>query len=88
MKKICFFICATVLLTSYTIKGQKPGQTLIIITRTDLEKAGSSIPVSAIGEPVSSVKLYPPRWVEASNMTPDMASLKAQFSRLIRMGGQ
>ncbi len=40
------------------------------ITRSDIEKAGSSVPVSAIGEPVGSVKLYPPRWVEASDGSP------------------
>jgi len=37
------------------------------ITSSDVtaEKVGSSIPVSAIGEPVSAVKLSAPRWVEA-----------------------
>ncbi|MCC6202283.1 MAG: tannase/feruloyl esterase family alpha/beta hydrolase [Gammaproteobacteria bacterium] len=37
-----------------------------IITAADLtaEKVGSSIPVSAIGEPVAAVRLSPPRWVE------------------------
>lgn len=42
----------------------------IIITPADMEKAGTSIPVSSIGEPVSSVKLYPTRWVEATGTTP------------------
>jgi hypothetical protein len=41
-----------------------------VITKTDIEKAGTSIPVSAIGEPVGSVKLYVPRWVEATDATP------------------
>jgi len=40
------------------------------ITRSDIEKAGSLIPVSAIGEPVGSVKLYPPRWIEATDAGP------------------
>jgi pimeloyl-ACP methyl ester carboxylesterase len=37
------------------------------ITSSDVtaEKVGSSIPISAIGEPVSAVKLAAPRWVEA-----------------------
>lgn len=42
----------------------------VIITRADIEKAGTSIPASEIGEPVSSVKLYPPRWVEATENSP------------------
>ena len=42
----------------------------VIITRADIEKAGTSIPASDIGEPVSSVKLYPPRWVEATENSP------------------
>lgn len=37
-----------------------------IITKDDLVKAGTSIPAGLIGEPVGSVKLYAPRWVEAS----------------------
>jgi len=40
------------------------------ISRSDIEKAGSLIPVSAIGEPVGSVKLYPPRWIEATDAGP------------------
>jgi hypothetical protein len=42
----------------------------IKINKTDLDKAGTDIPASAIGEPVSSVRLYPPRWVEANESTP------------------
>jgi len=40
----------------------------IVITADDvtLEKVGSSIPASAIGEPVNGVTLSPPRWVEAT----------------------
>ena len=42
----------------------------ITITQADMEKAGTSIPVSSIGEPVSSVILYPTRWVDATGATP------------------
>ncbi|PJJ80296.1 tannase/feruloyl esterase family alpha/beta hydrolase [Mucilaginibacter auburnensis] len=42
----------------------------ITITKADLEKAGRSIPASAIGEPVGSVVLYEPRWVEATGTMP------------------
>jgi feruloyl esterase len=38
--------------------------------QTDLIKAGTSIPVSSIGEPVGSVKLYKPHWIEATDATP------------------
>ncbi len=41
----------------------------IIISKADIEKAGRSIPASAIGEPVGSVVLYEPRWVEATATT-------------------
>ena len=42
----------------------------IVISKADIEKAGRSIPASAIGEPVGSVVLYEPRWVEAAGTTP------------------
>jgi pimeloyl-ACP methyl ester carboxylesterase len=42
----------------------------IVITQADLAKAGSSVSASSIGEPVGSVKLYEPRWVEATATTP------------------
>ena len=42
----------------------------IVITKADLIKAGTSIPVSSLGEPVGSVKLYEPRWIETTDATP------------------
>lgn len=42
----------------------------IVISKADIEKAGRSIPASAIGEPVGSVVLYEPRWVDATATTP------------------
>ena len=47
----------------------QPGSN-IIITKDTISKAGTSVPPSAIGEPVGSVKLYEPRWVEATANTP------------------
>ncbi len=41
-----------------------------VITANDMIKAGTSVPASEIGEPVSSVILYPARWVEAGPSTP------------------
>jgi hypothetical protein len=42
-----------------------------VITAADVtvEKVGTSIPASAIGEPVGGVTLSPPRWVEATGNT-------------------
>jgi feruloyl esterase len=42
----------------------------IVITKADLDKIGTSVPAADIGEPVSSVKLYAPRWVEATGTAP------------------
>ncbi len=42
----------------------------IVITKADLMKAGTSIPVSFIGEPIGSVKLYEPRWIESTDASP------------------
>ena len=50
--------------------GQGKAPTNININKSDLEKAGTSIPIKMIGEPVGSVKLYEPRWVEATDNTP------------------
>lgn len=51
----------------------------ILITKADMEKAGSSIPASDIGEPVDSVKLYAPRWVEATATTPAYAIVEGSI---------
>lgn len=42
----------------------------IVIGKADIEKAGRSIPALAIGEPVGSVVLYEPRWVDATATAP------------------
>ena len=42
----------------------------VVISKADIEKAGRSIPASAIGEPVGSVVLYEPRWVEGTATAP------------------
>lgn len=54
-------------------EDKKNTQSVVVITKSDIEKAGTSIPSSAIGEPVSSVKLYPPRWIEANESAPAYA---------------
>jgi hypothetical protein len=42
----------------------------IVITKADLIKAGTSIPASSIGEPIDSVKIYEPRWIDSTDATP------------------
>lgn len=66
MKKLLSFLLMLILLTATLGLGQGQTTADIIISKNDVEKAGTSIPVSSIGEPVGSVKLYPPRWVEAN----------------------
>ena len=51
----------------------------IVITKVDIEKAGTSIEASAIGEPVSSVKLYAPRWIDATTTTPAHAIVEGSI---------
>lgn len=58
-----FLLISNSLLAQTSVSG-------IAITKADMEKAGASVPVSAIGEPVGSVKLYEPRWVDATATTP------------------
>ncbi len=52
------------------------------ITETDctVEKLGTSIPASAIGEPVSGVALKPPVWTKASGPNPDYCSVDGSIS--------
>jgi feruloyl esterase len=70
MKRTFFLIIATLILANSAAISQGTSYKNTVITKTDLERAGTSIPVSAIGEPVGSVKLYVPRWVEATDATP------------------
>jgi feruloyl esterase len=78
MKKIFCFICAVLLITGQSAVCQT-GVTNRVITNADIEKAGTSIPASAIGEPVSSVKLYAPRWVDAKGNTPAYAVVEGSI---------
>ena len=69
MKKT-FFLLLILPLSIIVASSQGTPDQPVIITKADIEKAGTSIPVQSIGEPVSSVKLYPPRWIEAAGDTP------------------
>jgi hypothetical protein len=52
-----------------------------IITQADVtaEKVGDSIPVSAIGEPVSAVKLSAPQWTAGADANSSFASVDGQI---------
>jgi len=79
MKRLFFLIIATMILADLVATGQDSSSKNIVINKTDIEKAGTSIPVSAIGEPVGSVKLYVPRWVEATGSTPAYAVVEGSI---------
>jgi pimeloyl-ACP methyl ester carboxylesterase len=79
MKRLFFLITAILILTEVVAAGQDSSSKNRVITKTDIEKAGTSIPVSAIGEPVGSVKLYAPRWVEATDATPAYAVVEGSI---------
>lgn len=70
MKKSSFLIALFVLVAGTGAFGQTKTLSSIAITKADLTKAGTSIPIASIGEPVGSVKLYEPRWIEATDDTP------------------
>ena len=79
MKRLNILITVTFILAEVVAAGQNFSSKNIVITKTDIEKAGTSIPVSAIGEPVGSVKLYDPRWVEATDATPAYAIVEGSI---------
>ncbi|HCY42902.1 MAG TPA: tannase/feruloyl esterase family alpha/beta hydrolase [Prolixibacteraceae bacterium] len=70
MRKAFYFFVALVLFTGSLSFGQPKVPANITIGKADIAKAGESIPASAIGEPVGSVKLYEPRWIEATDASP------------------
>ena len=79
MKRLNILITVTFILAEVVAAGQNFSSKNIVITKTDIEKAGTSIPVSAIGEPVGSVKLYDPRWVEATDAIPAYAIVEGSI---------
>jgi feruloyl esterase len=70
MKKVFGFVTGLLVFASIIAFGQADKPSAVTITKADLAKAGVSIEKSDIGEPVGSVKLYEPRWVEATETTP------------------
>jgi feruloyl esterase len=68
MKKTFFSLVILFLILAGNVFAQSTGS--ITITKADLTKVGAMIAQNLIGEPVGSVKLYEPRWVEATEATP------------------
>jgi hypothetical protein len=79
MKKSHFLIVAFLLLFSSIGFSKTQVAENIVITKTDLAKVGLSIPASSIGEPVGSIKLYEPRWVEATDAAPAYAVVEGSI---------
>jgi pimeloyl-ACP methyl ester carboxylesterase len=80
MKRLYFLITVALILVEVLAAGQGPSSENIVITKNDIEKTGTSIAVSAIGEPVGSVKLYRARWIEATGNTPAYAVVEGSIS--------
>jgi hypothetical protein len=70
MKRLSYSFVTLFIFTGAVIFCQTKIPADIVITKADLIKAGTSISASSIGEPVSSVKLYEPRWNDATDATP------------------
>lgn len=78
MKKLICLIATVFFIAGIAAIGQSTA-TGIVISKADIERAGASIPVSDIGEPVGSVKLYAPRWVEATDASPAYAVVEGSI---------
>jgi hypothetical protein len=79
MKKTLFFVLATFIMHTSGIVAQSGSIQNIDLTKGDLAKVGSSIAATSIGEPVGSVKLYEPKWVEATDATPAYAVVEGSI---------
>jgi len=79
MKKLIYFVVILLLLSGNESFAQAKTLSNVSITKADLSKVGTSVPASSIGEPVGSVKLYEPRWVEATDATPAYAVVEGSI---------
>lgn len=68
-----------IFLSTNSLLFAQTNATNIVITKADIEKAGSTIPASTIGEPVGSVRLYEPRWVDATTTIPAHAVIEGSI---------
>src|SRR5512133_1810698 len=79
MKRLCFLLTITLFFGDIAAISQLTTSGNITITKNDIERTGISIPASAIGEPVGSVKLYAPRWIEATDAIPAYAVVEGSI---------
>lgn len=79
MKKLFSLVIAALIFAESSAVSQGSYVENIVITKADIERAGTSIPASAIGEPVGSVRLYVPRWVESTDATPAYAVIEGSI---------
>lgn len=79
MKKLIYLVIVLFFFGVNESFAQAKILTNITITKADLSKVGTSVPASSIGEPVGSVKLYEPRWVEATDATPAYAVVEGSI---------
>ncbi|HPR62532.1 MAG TPA: tannase/feruloyl esterase family alpha/beta hydrolase, partial [Prolixibacteraceae bacterium] len=70
MKRFYHILVTFLFVTINIANVQANSLNSITISQDDIKKAGESIPTSRIGEPVGSVKLYEPRWIEATETMP------------------
>jgi hypothetical protein len=86
MGKKFYFVVTLFLLAGAATFGQSKVPTEIVINKSDIIKAGTSIPASSIGEPVGSVTLYEPRWIEATDETPAYGVVEGSIFPVDRNG--
>lgn len=79
MNKTITTLITFVLLIGCVANPQDNREQEVSITVSDITKVGTSIPAAEIGEPVGSVKLYPPRWIEADETTPAHAVVEGSI---------
>jgi pimeloyl-ACP methyl ester carboxylesterase len=78
---LAFFLGTTVLSNAQTKTSVVPSENKAIIEADcTAEKLGSTIPVSAIGEPVSGVTLNAPVWTGAAGSNPAYCSVKGAMA--------
>ena len=66
--------------TTWSIARESTGNITITETDCTAQKLGNSIPVSAIGEPVSGVYIKTPVWKKATNSTPGYCNVDGSMA--------
>src|SRR5678815_5058036 len=83
--RIVFTAVASAVLCSAGVRTQAQSTSRTISPSDCTEaKLGTSIPISAIGEPVSAVTLAAPRWVEAARGLPSYCTVNGAMAPVDR----